>query len=84
MKATITKIDRPVVVIVGEGKDQIVLFARTLFQANELANRYGATDIEVKDYKECLKFTHGLDLSPASSSGSKAASSKRRGSRSSS
>ncbi len=70
MKATIVKIPYPVIVIIGEGDNQVVGFARTLFQANEIAAAHGATETEVKGYEECLKFTHGLDLEQPSSSGS--------------
>jgi hypothetical protein len=69
MKATITKLQYPVVVIIGEGDDQVVVFARTMFQANEIARAHGATDVEAKDYQECLSFTHGLDLQQPSSTG---------------
>ena len=70
MKATITKIRYPIIIIIGEGEEQTVLFARTLFQANEIAVAHGATEIEAKDYEECLKFTHGADLEQPSSTGS--------------
>ena len=82
MKATIAKLQYPVVVIVGEGEDQIVVFARTLFQANEIAASYGATEIQVKDYKECLSFTHGADLEQPSARGSSAPYTAGKGSRS--
>ena len=58
MKATLVKIPAKYIVIMGDGEHLEVEFAATEFKAANVARQYGATDIKVGAFNECLSFTH--------------------------
>lgn len=78
MKATIVKLPARYVIIMGDGEHKEVEFGNTEFQSAEVAKQYGATEIEVGDYRKCLSFTHMAASPPLSSSGSSAENSPER------